>query len=86
MHSEGRLSIGQLSLRLPAGFAHRAPRIARLTAHALAAHSIGGSARLGQLHVPPLRVNARRSDRAIAQQLATAIARHVSQATTTGQG
>jgi hypothetical protein len=86
MRTDERLSIGQLSLRLPAGFAQRAPGIARLTAHALAAQSIGGSAHLGQLHMPPLRVNARRSDRAIAHQLATAIAHHITQATATAQG
>ena len=86
MRSDERLSIAQLSLRLPAGFAQRAPRIARLTAHALAAQPIGGSARLGNLHVPPLHVNPRRSDRAIAHQLATAIAGHISKTTTTVQG
>jgi hypothetical protein len=82
MGNDARLSIAQLSLRLPAGFAKRAPRIARLTAHALAAQPIGDGARLAHLHLPPLRVNAARSDRAIAQQLATAIARRITQATT----
>ena len=81
MRNDAQLSIAQLSLRLPAGFAKRAPRIARLTAHALAAHSIDTSAQLAQLHLPPLRVNAGRSDRAIAQQLASAIASRITQAT-----
>ena len=75
------LSVGRLHLRLPAGFAVRAPRIARLTAHALAAQALGAGARLDQVHVPPVRVNARRSDRAIAAQIASAIARGITQAT-----
>ena len=82
MPNEAPLSIARLSLRLPAGFAVRAPRIARLTAHALAAHPIRASARLDNLHLSPVRVNARRSDRAIARELAIAIARGIAQATT----
>lgn len=81
MPSEALLSIGQLSLYLPAGFAKRAPRIARLTAHALAAQRVSTVARMDQLHLPPLRVNAARSDRAIAQQLAGAIANRITQVT-----
>jgi hypothetical protein len=81
MPIEAALSIGQLSLRLPAGFAIRAPRIARLTAHALAEQSLGAGARLRDLHVPPVRVNARQSDRAIARQLAAAIARGITRGT-----
>lgn len=64
--------IGRLSLRLPAGFETRAARIGRLVGEALAGRDLpaGGIAQLG---VGPLKVDARRSDRAIAEHIAQSI-------------
>jgi hypothetical protein len=71
--------IGLLNLRLPAGFEHRAGRIARLVGEALAAHPdlAGGRPRaagpIPHLAVAPMHVDPRRSDRAIAGHIAQSI-------------
>ena len=65
--------IGQLNLRLPAGFEGRAPRIGRLVSEALARQNNLPAVRLSQIGVGPLHVDARRSDRAIADSIAQSI-------------
>jgi len=72
--------IGQLSLRLPAGFESRAARLAQLTAQALAAHALPATGTLELLHLAPLQLDARRSDRALASTLARHIASGITSA------
>ncbi|MDD5366290.1 MAG: hypothetical protein PHR30_13205 [Gallionellaceae bacterium] len=64
--------IGQLKLRLPAGFEARAARIGRLVGEALARRDLPAG-RMDQVGVGPLQVDARRSDRAIAEHIAQSI-------------
>jgi len=64
--------INQLNLRLPAGFEARAGRIGRLVGEALARQSMP-EGRIAQVGVGPVRVDARRSDRAIAETIAQSI-------------
>lgn len=64
--------IGQISLRLPAGFEGRAQRIGRLVGDALAGQDLP-SGRMDQVGVGPLRIDPRRSDRAIADHIAQSI-------------
>lgn len=68
------VEIERLSLRLPAGFESRAARIARLAARALSAHALPQSGALALVTVPPLRLDARRSDRALAAEIARGVA------------
>lgn len=67
------IEIGQLNLRLPAGFETRASRIGRLVGEALARQQNLPSVRLSQIGVGPLQIDARRSDRAIADGIAQSI-------------
>ena len=78
------LEIDQLAIGLPAGFAPRALRLARLTAQALAAHGLQGDARLASVQTAPLRVDAARPDHAIARQIAGHIARQIAHDTAAG--
>ena len=68
-----KTEIGQLSLRLPAGFEGRAQRIGRLVGEALARQPDLPAGRLGRVGVGPLQVDPRRSDRAIADGIAQSI-------------
>jgi hypothetical protein len=72
--------IGHINLRLPPGFAGRAQHIGRLVGEALARRELPAG-RVAQIGVGPLTVEARRSDHAIARQIAetihTAIGRHL---------
>ncbi len=65
--------IGQLNLRLPAGFEGRAQRIGRLVGEALARQAGLPAGQLAQVGVGPLQVDPRRSDRAIADHIAQSI-------------
>lgn len=65
--------IGQLSLRLPAGFEARAQRIGRLVGESLARLDGLPGGQITQIGVGTVRVDARRSDRAIAESIAGAI-------------
>ena len=74
-----KTEIERIALTLPAGFADRAPAIARLLGQALAeqAESAGlgpGDARHAVVDVGRVRVDARDSDRLIAGSIAGAIA------------
>lgn len=64
--------IGQLRLSLPAGFGDRAHRIGRLVGEALARRDLPGG-RLDRVAVGPLKVDANRSNHAIADHLARRI-------------
>lgn len=68
-----KTEIGWLRLQLPAGFASRAPRIARLVGEALAARPDLPAGRLAELRVGPLRLDRRAGDGAIAGRIANAI-------------
>jgi hypothetical protein len=71
--------IGLLRIELPAGFERRAGRIARLVGEALAAQPDLAGRRpdaagpIAHLAVPPMHVDPRRSDRAIAGHIAQSI-------------
>jgi hypothetical protein len=70
------LSIDTLSLRLPAGFEHRAERIGRLLGEALArieAGSPGESLVLERLAVPPVAIAANATDGEVAAGIATSV-------------
>jgi hypothetical protein len=71
-----KTEIGQLKLTLPAGFEGRAALIGRLLGEALARQPLRGG-QLASIAVGPLEVDARGSDRAIAQSIARAIAQSV---------
>lgn len=64
--------IGRLALKLPAGFEKRAGRIGRLVGEALSGHDLPPG-HIEHLGVGPLKIDARRSDRAIAEHIAGAI-------------
>ncbi len=66
--------IDHLALQLPAGFEKRAARLARLTAQALAGQPLPASGTLALVSPAPLRLDARRSDAALAGVLARHIA------------
>jgi hypothetical protein len=68
-----KTEIGQISLQLPAGFEARAQRIGRLVGEALARQDGLPSGRVERLGVGPVRIDSRRSDRAIAESIATSI-------------
>ncbi|MCP5524228.1 MAG: hypothetical protein H7A46_22055 [Verrucomicrobiales bacterium] len=61
--------IGQLRLTLPPGFERRAHRIGRLVGEALAERTLPAG-RLPRVNVGPLKLDARRSNHAIASDLA----------------
>jgi len=65
--------IGQLDLRLPTGFEARAQRLARLVGEALARREGLPGGQYDVIRVAPVRVDARRSDRAIAEHIAQSI-------------
>jgi len=65
--------IGQLKLQLPPGFEARAGRIGRLVGEALARRQGLPSGQIRQVGVGPVQVDARRSDRAIAEAIAQSI-------------
>ncbi|MFA5083671.1 MAG: hypothetical protein WC474_14050 [Hydrogenophilaceae bacterium] len=64
--------IGRINLNLPAGFEARAARIGRLVGEALARRELPAG-RIDRIGVGPLKVDARRSDRAIAEHIAQSI-------------
>lgn len=68
-----KTEIGQLALRLPAGFEDRAHRIGRLVGEALANRTDLPAGRLERVGVGPLKIDPRRSDRAIADGIAQSI-------------
>lgn len=68
-----KTEIGQLSLHLPAGFETRGQRIGRLLGEALARQEGLPGGHIEQVGVGPVRVDARRSDRAIAESIARSI-------------
>jgi hypothetical protein len=67
------IEINQLRLHLPAGFEHRAHRISRGIARQLANCPVSASRHIEALSIAKVRVDAGRSDRAIAAQIAGAI-------------
>jgi hypothetical protein len=67
------LHIEQLRLRLPAGYEHRALRIAHEVAALLAEADAGAGRSRALLRVPPLRINAAASDRDVARAIATGL-------------
>jgi len=67
------LTIDTLSLRLPAGFEHRAERIARLLADALAGVAPGSSATFERLALPPIAIAPGAGDAQIAAGIAGAV-------------
>ena len=77
-----RTEIGRLHLQLPPGFEGRAQRLGRLVGEALAARSGLPSGRLERLKVGPLKLDPSRSDRALAGQVAAAVARAIHASTT----
>jgi hypothetical protein len=64
--------IGRLNLRLPAGFEKRAGRIGRLVGTALSTRDLPPG-QIEHLSIGPLKIDARRSDHAIAEHIAGAI-------------
>lgn len=72
-----KTEISHLQLRLPPGMAHRAQRIGRLVAESLARRGGLPAGRIDTLPVGPLHIDARRSDRALADGIAGAIVRAV---------
>lgn len=74
-----KTEIGQLSLRLPAGFEDRAHRISRLVGEVLAARQGLPAGQFKHVGVGPVRVDPRHSDRAIAGQIARSIHAAISQ-------
>jgi hypothetical protein len=70
------LTIGTLSLRLPAGFEQRTERIGRLLGDALAAIDIGPPgthARLDRLALPPLAITPGASDVDVVAGIASSV-------------
>lgn len=67
-------TVDRLKLTLPAGFEHRASRIARLLAEELAGIPAPHDLRLASLTVPPLEVGPATGDREIAGRIARSIA------------
>ncbi|MBX3607173.1 MAG: hypothetical protein KF788_17980 [Piscinibacter sp.] len=76
--------IERLALTLPAGFAPRAARLARLTARVLAAQPLPQGTVLPSVHPAPLRLDPRRSDAALAGAIARHIAAGITQAAADG--
>jgi len=68
-----KTEIGQLNLRLPAGFEARAQRIGRLVGEALARQEGLPGGQHVRIGVAPVRVDPRRSDRAIAERIVQSI-------------
>ena len=71
------LTIDTLSLHLPAGFAHRAERIARLLGDSLAAIDCSASVSMDRLALPALHIAPDASDRDIASQIADSVHQHL---------
>lgn len=69
-----KAEIERLHLQLPPGFEGRAQRIGRLVGEALARQPTPGAGRIDAVRVGPLQVDARRSDRAVAEAIAAPIA------------
>ena len=69
-----KTEIERIALTLPAGFADRAPAIARLLGQALAEDAGLGAGQYGVVDVGRVRVNAGDSDGLIARSIAGAIA------------
>jgi len=68
------LTIGRLRLRLPSGFAPRAPGIARLLADELAALQPAADQRIERLSLPPVSIDPNATDRDVARAMARAVA------------
>ncbi len=71
-------SIERLRLELPAGFEHRAGRIAQLLARELEAIAVPGDLRLQELKLPPLEIDPAAGDGEIAWQIARGMAQSIS--------
>ncbi len=71
------IEIERLHLGLPATLARRADRISQLVGETLADTSAGQNLRIDALHIGPLRIDAQRTDRQIARQIARAIERQL---------
>lgn len=71
------LTIDTLSLRLPAGFEHRAERIGRLLGDALARLAPGSSIALDRLALPPFAIAPGASDVSIAAGIAASVHRQL---------
>ncbi|HEX7839007.1 MAG TPA: hypothetical protein VF469_16125 [Kofleriaceae bacterium] len=67
------LTIGALSLRLPAGFEHRAERIGRLLGDALAGIEAGSAIELDRLALPPVTVARDTGDVEVATRIADSV-------------
>lgn len=72
-----KTEIAHLQLRLPDGMEHRAQRIGRLVAESLARREGLPAGRIDTLPVGPLRIDPRRSDRALADGIAGSIVQAV---------
>ncbi len=77
-----RLTIDQLNLRLPVGYAERADAIARETARQLARLPLptGTDLKLASIAAPVLRIHGGESDRVIARRIAQGISRQLTAA------
>jgi hypothetical protein len=67
------MTIDTLAIRLPAGYALSAGRIARLVAAELRTLPVPRPGRLDRLAVPPIRLGAGLTDEAVARTIADAI-------------
>jgi hypothetical protein len=67
------LRIERLTLRLPAGYQHRAPAIARLVGEGLGQWRPRASQTITHQVAPPVRIPPQASDRAIAQAIVAGI-------------
>jgi hypothetical protein len=77
------LTIDTLRLQLPAGFAHRAERIARLVAEALARIDTGlagADLALDRLALPPIAIAGAASDGEIAAGIASSVRQEIATA------
>ncbi len=72
-----KTEIGRIRLSLPAGFEGRGPRIGRLVGEALAREQHLPAGKIAQVGVGPVRVDARRSDRAVAESIARSIVQSI---------
>jgi hypothetical protein len=63
-------SIERLRLELPAGYEHRADRIAQLLARELEAVAAPGDVRLDELRLPPIEIDPAAGDSEIAWRIA----------------
>ena len=72
-------SIERLRLELPAGYEHRAGRIAQLLVRELEAVAVPEDVRLDELRLPPLEIDPAAGDGEIAWRIARGVAQSVTQ-------